>query len=133
MAGTAAAGETRLTFNYARALMRKVASYVFPAPVTFTVPGRRGEDATANRAERALAEAIAELDLARLDVELCVDGGGAGRRGGQGDVGRGGGAAGRGAGRPGDAGRATWAPDDPRRAAGGQPGLRAAGGGGSRG
>ena len=31
-------GETRLTFNYARALVRKVAAYVFPAPVTFTVP-----------------------------------------------------------------------------------------------
>ena len=26
-------GEARLTFNYARALVRKVASYVFPAPV----------------------------------------------------------------------------------------------------
>src|SRR5215207_6240090 len=31
-------GEVRLTFNYARALLRKVASYSFPAPVTFSVP-----------------------------------------------------------------------------------------------
>ncbi len=30
-------GETRLTFNYARALVRKVASYVFSGPVTFSV------------------------------------------------------------------------------------------------
>src|SRR6266508_2320680 len=68
-------GETRLTFNYARALVRKVASYVFPAPVTFSVPseGGPGEDAAASRAERAVAALGADLDLARLDIELCVD------------------------------------------------------------
>jgi hypothetical protein len=65
-------GEARLTFNYARTLVRKVASYVFPAPVTFSVVSQ-GDDAAANRAERALAEAIAGNDLARLDVELCVE------------------------------------------------------------
>ncbi len=37
-AGPRRRGETRLTFNYARALARKVAAYVFPAPVTFSVP-----------------------------------------------------------------------------------------------
>src|SRR5215207_6507077 len=31
-------GEIRLTVNYARALVRKIASYVFSAPVTFSVP-----------------------------------------------------------------------------------------------
>jgi hypothetical protein len=70
-------GETRLTFNYARALVRKVAAYIFPTPATFTVPspeGARSDGEVANRAERALAETIAELDLGRLDVELCVDG-----------------------------------------------------------
>ena len=65
-------GETRLTVNYARALVRKVASYVFPAPVGFGVAAT-GDDAAANRAERALAELVAELDLGRLDVELCVE------------------------------------------------------------
>jgi hypothetical protein len=70
-------GEARLTFNYGRGLVRKVASYVFPAPVTFSVP-ERGDDAAsqaaASRAERALADVAAELDLGRLDIELCVDG-----------------------------------------------------------
>jgi len=72
-AGPRRRGETRLTFNYARALARKVAAYVFPAPVTFSVPSQ-GDDAAASRAERALAELAAELDLGRLDGELCVDG-----------------------------------------------------------
>src|SRR4051794_16397058 len=79
-------GETRLTFNYARALLRKVASYVFPEPVSFSVPGNEetppgrgrwrrapeGDDA-ASRAEQALASAIAANDLAQLDIELCVE------------------------------------------------------------
>lgn len=72
-------GETRLTANYARALVRKVASYVFPAPVTFAVdpseasaPGAAG-DSTANRAERVLAGVIADGGLAQLDVDLCVE------------------------------------------------------------
>src|SRR5215217_5902441 len=68
-------GEARLTFNYARTLVRKVAAYVFPAPVTFSVPSPSGPgtDEAANRAERALAETIAGNNLARLDVELCVE------------------------------------------------------------
>src|SRR5262249_27389240 len=66
-------GEARLTFNYARTLVRKVAAYVFPAPVTFSVSPQSSAPDVANRAERALAEAIAENDLARLDVELCVE------------------------------------------------------------
>ncbi len=67
-------GETRLTFNYARALVRKVASYVFPAPVTFSVPAPSPDlEAAARRAELALAEVAAELDLGQLDIELCVD------------------------------------------------------------
>ena len=77
-------GETRLTLNYARALVRKVASYVFSGPVTFSVPEQDGEAAArrggkdevssaANRAEGALNGLVAELDLAAMDVELCVD------------------------------------------------------------
>src|SRR5688572_10891184 len=67
-------GEVRLTFNYARALMRKTASYVFPAPVTFSVPASGPEEeAAARRAELALAEAAAANDLGRLDVALCLE------------------------------------------------------------
>ncbi len=67
-------GETRLTFNYARALVCKMASYVFPAPVTFSVPAPSPDlDAAARRAELALAEVAADLDLGQLDIELCVD------------------------------------------------------------
>ncbi len=64
-------GETRLTFNYARALVRKVASYVFSGPVMFSVPEEGGQ--AGNRAELALNGLVAELDLAAMDVELCVD------------------------------------------------------------
>lgn len=65
-------GETRLTFNYARAVVRKTAAYVFPVPVTFTVQPE-GDDGAANAAERALAALCAELDLGQLDVQLCID------------------------------------------------------------
>jgi hypothetical protein len=64
-------GETRLTLNYARALLRKVASYVFPAEPRFSVPVD-DDQAVANRAERALAEIIARNGLTQLDIELCV-------------------------------------------------------------
>ncbi len=65
-------GETRLTMNYARSLVRKVASYVFPEPVTFSAPAP-GREELGNLAERLLAEAIDANDLARLDVALCID------------------------------------------------------------
>jgi hypothetical protein len=42
-------GETRLTLNYARALVRKTAAYVFPGPVTFRVPPAPGQDAARRR------------------------------------------------------------------------------------
>jgi hypothetical protein len=64
-------GETRLTLNYARALLRKTASYVFPAEPRFSVPVD-GDQAVANRAERALAETIARNGLTQLDIELCI-------------------------------------------------------------
>src|SRR6476469_10793143 len=65
-------GETRLTMNYARSLVRKVASYVFPDPVAFSVPAAGRED-LGNLAENLLAAAIEENDLARLDVALCIN------------------------------------------------------------
>ena len=58
--------ETRLTINYARALVRKVASYVFPEPVVFSVP----ESA---EAERVLNELAAEQDWHGLDYQTVVD------------------------------------------------------------
>lgn len=64
-------GERRVTANYARALTRKVASYVFPAEARFSVPVE-GDQALANRTERLLAETIARNRLAQLDVDLCV-------------------------------------------------------------
>lgn len=65
-------GETRLTLNYARTVVRKTAAYVFPAPATFSVSPGEGADAAANLAERILAATCAMLDLDRLDVELCI-------------------------------------------------------------
>ncbi len=64
-------GETRLTLNYARALVRKVASYVFPAEPRFSIPAE-GDQHIANRAERLLADAIARNGLAQLDIDLCT-------------------------------------------------------------
>ncbi|MGC4107244.1 MAG: phage portal protein [Thermomicrobiales bacterium] len=64
----------QLVFNYARTLLRKTTSYVFPAPVAFSVlPDGGMEGAIANRAEQVLAAAIRDLDLARLDLALALD------------------------------------------------------------
>lgn len=93
--------ETRLVFNYARALVRKVVSYALPDPVGFTVPPavlaadptpsddtregdppeaadlvrarRQAGEAQANRVEAMLAELLAELDADRLDFALAID------------------------------------------------------------
>ncbi len=73
--------EHRLTINYARTLVRKVASYLFPAPVTFAVPPRTdGDDgarataeADAHRAELLLADLSARLGLGQLDLDLAVE------------------------------------------------------------
>ena len=69
-------GERRLTINYARALVRKCVSYLFPEPVTFAV-SPDGPDATARervrRAEEALARVYAENDLAAVDFDAAVD------------------------------------------------------------
>ena len=70
--GRAQRGEVRLTVNYARALVRKVASYVFAGPVTFGVPAPAGLGEAASRAELALAEVVARNDLDWLDAELCT-------------------------------------------------------------
>ncbi|CAA9568786.1 MAG: phage portal protein, SPP1 [uncultured Thermomicrobiales bacterium] len=70
-------GETRLTVNYARTLVRKVASYLFPAPVGFSVPpmvaGDAAAEAAAHRAERLLADLAARLGLGQLDLDLAIE------------------------------------------------------------
>jgi len=69
-------GESRLVFNYARTLIRKTASYVFPAPVSFSVLPDTDDPAItdlANAAERLLMATIAALDLPQLDVALAID------------------------------------------------------------
>ncbi len=65
-------GENRLTVNYARALTRKVASYVFSGPVRHSVIATQSDDLRAAVAERELASVIRANDLDALDVELCV-------------------------------------------------------------
>jgi len=59
-------GETRLTLNYARALVRKVTSVLFSRPVRYSVP-----DSPA--AERYLARLAAEDDWHGLDYAAALD------------------------------------------------------------
>jgi len=63
----------QLVFNYARALIRKTASYVFPGPVGFSVLPEGTTHEAANRAERRLTELRDGLDLTRLDLSLTID------------------------------------------------------------
>lgn len=65
-------GETRLTFNYARALVRKIASYVYPVPVTFSVLGGDDGEEAGNRAEQALATALRANGTDTLDLDLAI-------------------------------------------------------------
>ncbi len=71
-------GETRLTMNYARALVRKTVSYVFSEPVTFSIaPSEKdgvGEQ-LANTVETRLNELYTEQDLHSLDFNTMVDAG----------------------------------------------------------
>lgn len=64
---------SQLVFNYARALIRKTASYVFPGPVGFSVLPEGEAHEAANRAERRLSDLRDALDLMRLDLALSID------------------------------------------------------------
>ncbi|HEX5503826.1 MAG TPA: phage portal protein [Thermomicrobiales bacterium] len=69
-------GERRLTVNYARTLVRKAASYLFPEPVTFAVAPEDASAAArerARRAEAALAEVYGANDLAAVDFDAAID------------------------------------------------------------
>lgn len=59
-------GETRLTVNYARALVRKVVSVLFSRPVRYSVPESQA-------AERYLNRLAAEDDWHGLDVVAALD------------------------------------------------------------
>jgi hypothetical protein len=73
-AGRRRAGETRLTFNYARTLVQKSVSYLFPRPVTFNVvPDSDQQDAAARRAERALNAVYARHDQHTIDFQSALD------------------------------------------------------------
>lgn len=76
--GRPAPGRTRQTFNYARALLRKTASYLFPAAPTFAVPMADplqpgGGAERAQETEQLLAGVLAELDAGELDFGLAVE------------------------------------------------------------
>ncbi|MEJ7838638.1 MAG: phage portal protein [Thermomicrobiales bacterium] len=69
-------GESRLTFNYAQTLLRKSASYVFPAPVSFSISPVSSDAAAtsaAAEAEHWLNSVAARLDLAQLDLAMASE------------------------------------------------------------
>lgn len=72
--GRRRAGETRLTFNYARTLVQKSASYLFPRPVTFNViADGDGQEESVERAERALNGVYARHDQHTIDFQSALD------------------------------------------------------------
>jgi hypothetical protein len=68
------AGESRLTANYARALVRKVGSYVFAEPVIHQVPDDAGgTHAQRRKAADWLDRISSEQDLHTLDFQTLLD------------------------------------------------------------
>ncbi len=68
------AGETRLTANYARALVRKVGSYVFAEPVIHQVPDDAGGTPERRRLAADWLDRISsEQDLHTLDFQTLLD------------------------------------------------------------
>jgi hypothetical protein len=63
----------QLVFNYARALIRKTASYVFSGPVGVSVAPEHDAQEVANRAEHLLTQIRDALDLGGLDMMLAVE------------------------------------------------------------
>jgi hypothetical protein len=72
--GRRRAGETRLTFNYARTLTRKTVSYLMPKPVTFNVLADGDDNPEhARRAEALLSRVYAENDQHTSDIQSALD------------------------------------------------------------
>jgi hypothetical protein len=68
------AGETRLTANYARTLVRKVGSYVFAEPVVHRVPDDAGGTPEQRRLAADWLDLISsEQDLHTLDFQTLLD------------------------------------------------------------
>lgn len=68
--------ERRLTVNYARVLVRKTVSYLFPEPATFSVSPLRetgSARAKASRAELAVQQVYDANDLAQVDFDVAID------------------------------------------------------------
>lgn len=63
-------GETRLTFNYARALVRKVASYCFPAPTAFAILDTPDEN---TEVEQLLGDYLQQVSAHELDLSLSIE------------------------------------------------------------
>lgn len=61
-----------LTVNYARTLLRKTVSYIFNAPVGFTIPADTSAITRANAAEHQLTAWRDALGLTRLDISLAM-------------------------------------------------------------
>lgn len=61
-----------LTFNYARALLRKTVSYIFTQPVGMSIPAEPAFTPAANEAEHTLALWRDALGLTRLDISLAM-------------------------------------------------------------
>lgn len=67
-------GEHRLTINYARALIRKVASYTFPEPVTFEIPAPLEQpNRDTAEAERILNAITAAIGCGEQDPQLLIE------------------------------------------------------------
>ena len=67
-------GETRLTVNYALALIRKTASYIFPEPVRFSIePGPGDDPAASAHAERLLNALLDTLEPGQLELDLAIE------------------------------------------------------------
>lgn len=60
--------EIQQTFNYARTLIRKSTSYVFPGPVRFAIIDDKQRPLENNPVEHLLAHVYADLDLHEFDI-----------------------------------------------------------------
>lgn len=68
------AGESRYIVNYARTLLRKSASYLFPTPPVWNVVDEQGKRAPASeQAELVLSESAAANGLHQLDLQTALE------------------------------------------------------------
>lgn len=63
-------GERRRVFNYARTLVRKTASYVFPSPPSFMIVDQWGTPIENDTTEKLLSATYKKLDLYSHDIAM---------------------------------------------------------------